>query len=119
MPPVGSYVSALSTMSDRRAGDGDAGVLLVCALANPRDDSPVVEAHRQLRAEVDDTPDALDDAHDVRRLAARGHKVEDARRAAVLGLPRRLENERVVQIPARARRRRRRSEEPAAVLGTA
>ena len=43
--------------------------------------------------------DAFDDAHDVRRLAARRHEVEHAHRALV-GLPDRLEHERVVQIPA-------------------
>src|SRR5207244_7019482 len=74
-----------------RPGDGDAGVLLVRALAYPRDDSPVVEADGQLRAEVDGALDALDDAHDVGRLAARRHAPAEPRDRAVLRLPDRLE----------------------------
>ena len=88
-----------------RAGERDARVLLVLALAHPRDDAAVVEADRQLRAEVDAALDALDDADDVGRLAARRHEVEDARDRAVLRLPARLEDERVVEVAARARRR--------------
>src|SRR2546427_671690 len=102
MPPVGSYVRALSTMSDRRTSG---------------DDSPVVEADRQLRAEMDAALDSLDDAHDVGRLAARRHEVEDTRDRAVLRLPDRLEDERVVEIATRARGGRRRREEPAPVVG--
>ena len=67
-----------------RPGERDARVLLVRPLAHPRDDAPVVESDGQLRAEVDASLDALDDAHDVGRLAARRHEVEDARDRAVL-----------------------------------
>ena len=91
-----------------RARDRDAGLVLVRALAYPRDDAPVVEADRQLRAEADAALDALDDPHDVRRFPARRHEVEDARNGAVLRRPRRLEDERVVEVAARARCRRRR-----------
>ena len=101
------------------AGEGDAGVVLVRALAHPRDDAAVVEADRQLRSEANAALHALDDAHDVGRLPARRHEVEDTRDRTVVRLPDRLEDERVVEIAARARRRRRRREEPAAAVRAA
>src|SRR6185437_16585948 len=61
-----------------RARESDTSVLLVRALAHPGDDASVVEADRQVRAEVDAALHAFDDAHEVGRVAARRHEVEDA-----------------------------------------
>ena len=102
-----------------RACEGDARVFLVRSLAHPGDDATIVEAHRQLGPEMDAALDALDDAHDVGCLTPRRHEVQDARYRAVLRLPGRLEDERVVEVAARVRRRRRRGDEPAAVVGLA
>src|SRR5215471_2328720 len=102
-----------------RPGDRDARVLLVRALADPRDDAPIVEADRQLRPELNAALDSFDDAHDVGRLAARRHEVEHARDRAVLRLPGRLEHKGVVEIAAPARRGCRRREQPATAVGAA
>src|SRR4029079_13125616 len=102
-----------------RPGERNPRVLLVRALAHPGDDAPVVEPDRQLRAKVDAALDALDDADDVRLLAARWHEVEHARDRAALRLPGRLEDERVVEVAAGARRGRGRGEQPAAAVRAA
>ena len=95
------------------AGDRDASVI---DAPHPRDDVPVVEADDELRAHLHAAPDALDDAHDVRRTVARRHEVVDAHGAVVV-LPRRLEDEGVTAVSTRRRAAGRRREQPAAVLG--
>src|SRR5581483_12137337 len=60
----------------------------------------------------------LDDADDVGRLPARRHEVEHAD-GALVRLPGRLEDERVVEIPAADRAALGRREQPASVLRAA
>ena len=78
------------------AGDGDPPVV---DAPNPRDRRAVVEADDELRAHVHLAPQAFDDAHDVRRLAAGRHEVDQADRAGI-GLPVRLEDERAWPVAA-------------------
>src|SRR5581483_10134248 len=69
-------------------------------------------------AERDPAADSLDDADEVGRRRPRRHEVEHAGNA-VLRLPRRLEDERVVEVAARARPSADGCELPAAVLRSA
>ena len=86
---------------------------------HPRHDLAVVEADHELGAHRHLAVEALDDPHDVRRAATRRHEVDRAHRSLV-GLVDRLQDQRVVAVPARrpvnAGRRR---EQPAAVIGVA
>src|SRR5258708_19545764 len=82
--------------------------------AHPWDDRAVVEANHELRAHAYLAAHALDDPHDVGRRAARRHEVEHAD-GALLGLPGRLEPQRVLQVPARRRAAATRRDEPPAL----
>ena len=88
----------------------------VVGASNPRHDTAVVEADDKLRPHLDAAAHPLDDAHDVRRLAARRHEVEDAH-DAFRCLPGRLEHHRVVEVSACRLAFADRCEQPAAVLG--
>ena len=70
---------------------------------HPRDDRAVVEPDAQAHLHRDGSLDALDDAHDVRRLAARRHEV-DQPDAAVVARELGLEDQRVVAVAAAGRR---------------
>src|SRR5205085_8236849 len=85
----------------------------------PGDDAAVVEAHNELGPQLDGSANTFDDADDVGRDAARRHEVEHADRA-VRALPRRLEDERVLEVALGAERAGvRRREQPAAVVRVA
>ena len=104
---VGDGVEVPADQLDRgreeeRVGPGD-GEQAVLAPADPRDDRAVVEPDAQAHLHRDGSLDALDDAHDVRRLAARRHEV-DQPDGAVLARELGLEDQRVVAVPAPGRR---------------
>ena len=82
----------------------------------PRDGEAVVEAEPQLRAHRDDAADPLDEPHHAGLAAARRHELGDPDQAVVDRVIR-LEDQRVLPVaPARAGRRGRRRQQPAAVL---
>ena len=66
---------------------------------HPRDDRAVVEPDAQTHPHRDGPLDALDDAHDIRRLPTRRHEVDQADQA-VLAHEFCLEDERVVSVSA-------------------
>ncbi len=84
--------------------------------AHPGDDRAIVEPDAQTHLHRDSPLDALDDAHDVRRLPARRHEIDQAHDAFVAG-ELRLEDERVAAVsPPRRGDVRRGPERPSAVL---
>ena len=78
--------------------------------AHPGDDRAVVEPDAHTHLHRDRPLDALDDAHDVRRLPARGHEIDQAHDAVVAG-ELRLEDKRVAAVPPLRRRDVRRGPE--------
>jgi hypothetical protein len=92
----------------------------VCIIerAQRRYDPPVAEPDHQLGANGDATRDSFDDPHDLRRLAARGHKVDDAD-LPLARLPLGLEHERSFAIAAPRLALLRRGDEPATVCAVA
>ena len=85
------------------SGPGDRRQPAVLAAPDPRDDPAVVEAQDELHAHGHASLEAADDAHDVGRLVADRHEVDDLQHAAG-GVEVRLEHERAVAVaPLRAR----------------
>jgi hypothetical protein len=87
----------------------------VIETAYRRDDPPVAEPDHDLGANGDATRDPFDNPDDGRRLAARGHEVDDTH-PTLARLPLRLEHQRSVSIPALRLAPLRRRDDPAAVL---
>jgi hypothetical protein len=87
----------------------------VIETAHRRDDPPVAEPDHDLGANGDATRDPLDNPDDGRRLAARGHEVDDTN-PPLARLPLRLEHQRSVSIPALRLALLRRRDDPATVL---
>ena len=86
---------------------------------HPRHDRAVVEPDHELGAHRDFPADALDQTHDVRIEAARGHAVGEAHDAGC-GLELGFEHQRAVAVPpSRLLHRLARRDQPAAVLGRA
>ena len=95
-----------------RPGNRDPGMV---DAPHPRHDRPVVEADHELRAHPNLAVEPLDDPNDVRCLPPRRHEV-DRPHPPLIGLVDRLQDQRVVPVPARRPRRPDGGEKPAPVL---